>query len=96
MTERDLVIECIPQITEMAIAVKGMSAGEYKQFKQEHLEDVKKPVRKHLDLSVIFTNLLNGVLRFDICRGMEDARHVNYKIGSVVGNATIVRFPSGG
>lgn len=42
MTERDLVIECIPQITEMAIAVKGMSAGEYKQFKQEHLEDVKK------------------------------------------------------
>lgn len=42
MTERDLVIECIPQITEMAIAIQGMTVLEYEQFKQEHLENVKK------------------------------------------------------
>lgn len=48
MSEMDLVIECMPQITEMAIAVKGMSAGEYEQFKQEHLEDVKKTCPKAL------------------------------------------------
>ena len=42
MSERDLVIECIPQITEIAIAIQGMTALEYEQFKQEHLENVKK------------------------------------------------------
>lgn len=49
MTERDLVIECIPQITEMAIVVKGMSMEQYKQFKQEHLEDIKKTCPKALE-----------------------------------------------
>lgn len=42
MSERDLVIECIPQITEMTLAVQGMTVSEYEQFKQEHLEEVKR------------------------------------------------------
>lgn len=42
MTERDLMIECIPQITEMALEIKKMTAWEYLEFKKEHLTEVER------------------------------------------------------
>lgn len=42
MTERQLLIECIPQITEMALEINKMSPGQYQEFKREHLQIVKK------------------------------------------------------
>lgn len=48
MTERDLAIECIPQITEMAIVVKGMSVEQYTEFKQDHLDYVSQTCPKAL------------------------------------------------
>lgn len=62
MTERALVIECIPQITEMAIAVKGMSAGEYKQFKQEHLDEVRRTCPKAVRFITNIYKIIEWVL----------------------------------
>lgn len=42
MTERELLIECIPQITEMALEIKKMTLEQYKEFKREHLEEVER------------------------------------------------------
>ena len=42
MTERDLMIECIPQITEMALEIKKMTPEQYQEFKKEHLNEVEK------------------------------------------------------
>ncbi len=42
MTERELMIECIPQITEMALEIKKMTAWEYLEFKKEHLTEVER------------------------------------------------------
>ena len=42
MTERELMIECIPQITEMALEIKKMTAEQYKEFKKEHLKEVER------------------------------------------------------
>lgn len=41
MTERELMIKCIPQITEMALEIKKMTPEQYLKFKMCHLEDVK-------------------------------------------------------
>lgn len=42
MTERELMIECIPQITEMALEIKKMTPDQYQEFKQEHLTEVER------------------------------------------------------
>lgn len=42
MTERELIIECIPQITEMALEIKKMTPEQYQEFKQEHLTEVER------------------------------------------------------
>ena len=42
MTERELMIECIPQITEMALEIKKMTPEQYQEFKQEHLTEVER------------------------------------------------------
>lgn len=42
MTERELMIECIPQITEMALEIKKMTPEQYQEFKKEHLKEVEK------------------------------------------------------
>ena len=42
MTERELMIECIPQITEMALEIKKMTAEQYQEFKKEHLKEVER------------------------------------------------------
>ena len=42
MTERELLIECIPQITEMALEIKKMTPEQYQKFKQEHLTEVER------------------------------------------------------
>lgn len=42
MTERELMIECIPQITEMALEIKKMTPEQYLEFKQEHLTEVER------------------------------------------------------
>lgn len=42
MTERELMIECIPQITEMALEIQKMAPEQYLEFKQEHLAEVRK------------------------------------------------------
>ena len=42
MTERELMIECIPQITEMALEIKKMTAEQYQEFKKEHLKEVDR------------------------------------------------------
>lgn len=42
MSERDLVIECIPQITEMTMVIQEMTRPEYEEFKQEHLDEVRR------------------------------------------------------
>ena len=42
MTERELMIECIPQITEMALEIKKMTPEQYMEFKQEHLTEVER------------------------------------------------------
>ena len=42
MSERELVIECMPQITEMAMVIMDMSAEQYEEFKREQLEDTAR------------------------------------------------------
>jgi hypothetical protein len=42
MTERELLIECIPQITEMALEIKKMTPEQYQEFKQEYLKEVER------------------------------------------------------
>lgn len=42
MTERELLIKCIPQITEMALEIKKMTPDQYQEFKQEHLAEVER------------------------------------------------------
>ena len=42
MTERELMIECIPEITEMALEIKKMTPEQYQEFKQEHLTEVER------------------------------------------------------
>lgn len=42
MTERELMIECIPQITEMALEIKKMTPEQYQEFKKEHLKEVER------------------------------------------------------
>ena len=42
MTERELLIECIPQITEMALEIKKMTPEQYQGFKTEHLTEIEK------------------------------------------------------
>ena len=42
MTERELMIECIPQITEMALEIQKMTPERYLEFKQEHLTEVER------------------------------------------------------
>lgn len=42
MTERELMIKYIPQITEMALEIKKMTAWEYLEFKKEHLTEVER------------------------------------------------------
>ncbi|RKI35913.1 hypothetical protein D7V86_25965 [bacterium D16-51] len=39
MSERELIIRCIPQMTEMVMAIKDMSAEEYGEFKRVQIED---------------------------------------------------------
>lgn len=48
MTERDLIIECIPQITEMAVEVQKMTDAQYLEFKREYLEEVSRTCPKVL------------------------------------------------
>lgn len=40
MTERQLLTECIPQITELALEIRKMTPGQYLEFKQENLEEM--------------------------------------------------------
>jgi len=42
MTEKELFIECIPQIAEMIVEVQKMTAFEYWEFKREYLEEVAR------------------------------------------------------
>ena len=42
MTKRELMIECIPQITEMALEIKKMTPEQYMEFKQEYLKEVER------------------------------------------------------
>lgn len=42
MTERELMIEYILQITEMALEIKKMTPEQYQEFKQEHLTEVER------------------------------------------------------
>lgn len=42
MTKRELMIECIPQITEMALEIQKMTPEQYQEFKQEHLAEVER------------------------------------------------------
>lgn len=42
MTKRELMIECIPQITEMVLEIKKMTPEQYQEFKQEHLTEVER------------------------------------------------------
>ena len=42
MTERQLLIECAPQIMELCILVKDMTQEQYNAYKTECLEDTGK------------------------------------------------------
>lgn len=42
MTERELMIEYIPQITEIALEIKKITTDQYMEFKQEHLTEVER------------------------------------------------------
>lgn len=42
MTERELLIECISQITEMALEIRKMTPEQYQEFKKEHLAEVER------------------------------------------------------
>ena len=42
MTERELMIECIPEITEMVLEIKKMTLEQYQEFKKEHLTEVER------------------------------------------------------
>ena len=42
MSERELVIKCMPQITEMAMVITDMPAEQYEEFKREQLEDTAR------------------------------------------------------
>ena len=48
MSERQLVIECIPKITEITIVIMDMSAEQYERFKKEQLEDTARTCPKAL------------------------------------------------
>lgn len=48
MSERELVIKCMPQITEMAMVIMDMSAEQYEEFKMEQLEDTARTCPKAL------------------------------------------------
>ena len=48
MSERELVIKCMPQITEMAMVIMDMSAEQYEEFKREQLEDTARTCPKAL------------------------------------------------
>ena len=50
MSERDVYIKCIPQIAEMAIEIREMTAWEYLEFKREYLEEVSRTYPKVLGL----------------------------------------------
>lgn len=41
MTERELMIECIPQITEMALEIQKMTPEQYLKYKMSYLAEVK-------------------------------------------------------
>ena len=56
MTEKDLIIEYMPQITEMAILINDMEPGQYQGYKKEQLEDTARTCPKALNfISNIFT-----------------------------------------
>ena len=42
MSERELIIKCMPKITEMAMVITDMSAEQYEEFKREQLEDTAR------------------------------------------------------
>ena len=42
MTERELMIKYIPQITEMALEIKKMTLDQCQEFKQEYLTEVER------------------------------------------------------
>ena len=42
MSERELIIKCMPKITEMAMVIMDMSAEQYEEFKREQLEDTAR------------------------------------------------------
>ena len=48
MSERELVMKCIPQIAEMALVIADMSPEQYGIFKKEHLEEVRETCPKAL------------------------------------------------
>ena len=55
MSERELIIECMPQITEMAILVNNMEPEQYQEYKREQLEDTARTCPKALNfISNIF------------------------------------------
>lgn len=49
MTERELMVECIPQLTEMALEIKKMTPEQYKEFKQGHLAEVGRTCPRALE-----------------------------------------------
>lgn len=48
MSERELIIECMPQIMEMVMEIKQMTEKQYEEFKKEQLEDTARTCPKAL------------------------------------------------
>ena len=48
MTEKEFFIECIPQITGLAMEIQNMTALEYGEFKRQYLEEVSRKCPKAL------------------------------------------------
>lgn len=62
MTERQLLVECAPQIMEMCILVKDMTPEQYNSYKAECLEDAGRTYPKVLN----FTNNIFRIIEWTL------------------------------
>lgn len=67
MTERELMIECIPQITEMALEIKKMTPDQYLEFKQEHLTEVERTY----PVALGFIKKMYQIIEWSLCKNIS-------------------------
>lgn len=72
MTEKELMMECIPQITEMALEINKMTPEQYWEFKQESLSEAEGACPSALG----FMEKIYGIIEWSIGKGLLAAEDV--------------------